>query len=1038
MANKTIGLTIQLNGVTGTVKDIQTLENEIKKARQDLKQLEIGSDLFNQLSKEIGLAETQLLSLIQSTKRLTREREIEGIGKLGQGIASSFAAAQSAVALFGTESEEVTRAATAAQNLLTLALSARGIAEVKLGAELVARTIAQRALTAAELTEIKVLQRLFAVIAANPYTALLVVLGSLVAAYAAFGDSEEEVTEKTKTLNEVMAENNVEAQTTIKKLQILQKLYDSETTTLEAKAAALNEINKLLPGINKLQGDDTKIQQIRNTAIEIKIELIKERAALKALESVYTSQLEQALKEENKKREKRIELLSEETLLEKTKAILAKLYYGYELKNQAVIRNQKEINDLKQETVVTDEQITEQTAKVLELQGQLDALLKPYTTKKGKALKEEKANYSALREELEKLIELENERLLIQFKLGGFEAFIINELEQRTKKTEDLVESTNKLKTAQELLKEINDKIVGQKDDIGKYYNDILTGVKNTTDAINKLTTTGDVRNAQIFAFLNAFKQQVLGISTIEGLADEYKNEFRQIAFLVENNVKILEKVFKISPEFPVEEWEKAVINFALKTGDLLSDPLQRTSDELISILINSETEYNNIKDKFLTTFLEKEKAAKAATFQTLEDEKNKYKEGTKERLKAQEEIDKAEESIRKTGEKLFETLYKNTVEFQKMKAAVADVSKEVTDLNEKLKEQQPEALLGYIVDNAAEFAKQYRGFFKDVTIDRELLSDLNEKLARKDFSTDKKYAKLLSQLQSKLDAELTFIDSEGNVKRIDITRLSYEERLALLAKFLEAEVDLIEDAEAKKQKKRKKTQDAWVDGLKVFADAIAQIASLEAQYTQLRLDKLEQEYNKTLNNIIGDSEEASKKRLDLEKEYQAEKAAIEKAALIKSLKLQLLQTTADVAQAIASNLENPVVAAIAGIAGAFQLDIIRRQLQLAQAAAGGMLVKGRRHEYGGVRASGGLELEGGEAIINRVATINYQGLLSSINQSGGGQALVANASNSLMEERLMQAIAKQRQEPIRAYVLSSEIQNAQAINKRLSELSTL
>ena len=88
MAEKTIGLRIQLNGLTAVVKDIQTFENEIKKAREDLKQVEIGSKVFNQLSQEIGLAETQLLGLITSTKRLTKEREIEGIGKLGQGIAS--------------------------------------------------------------------------------------------------------------------------------------------------------------------------------------------------------------------------------------------------------------------------------------------------------------------------------------------------------------------------------------------------------------------------------------------------------------------------------------------------------------------------------------------------------------------------------------------------------------------------------------------------------------------------------------------------------------------------------------------------------------------------------------------------------------------------------------------------------------------------------------------------------------------------------------------------------------------------------------
>jgi hypothetical protein len=42
------------------------------------------------------------------------------------------------------------------------------------------------------------------------------------------------------------------------------------------------------------------------------------------------------------------------------------------------------------------------------------------------------------------------------------------------------------------------------------------------------------------------------------------------------------------------------------------------------------------------------------------------------------------------------------------------------------------------------------------------------------------------------------------------------------------------------------------------------------------------------------------------------------------------------------------------------------------------------------------------------------------------------------MEERLLQALAKERNTPIRAYVLSSEITNSQAINKKLDELSTI
>ena len=102
-------------------------------------------------------------------------------------------------------------------------------------------------------------------------------------------------------------------------------------------------------------------------------------------------------------------------------------------------------------------------------------------------------------------------------------------------------------------------------------------------------------------------------------------------------------------------------------------------------------------------------------------------------------------------------------------------------------------------------------------------------------------------------------------------------------------------------------------------------------------------------------------------------------------------------------------------------------------------MVMGPSHEQGGVSfASGGVNLEGGESVINRQSSMNYGGLLSQINQAGGGNAIMNNSTNSLMEERLLQAIAKTKNEPIRAYVMSSEITKSQAINKKLDALSTI
>jgi hypothetical protein len=101
----------------------------------------------------------------------------------------------------------------------------------------------------------------------------------------------------------------------------------------------------------------------------------------------------------------------------------------------------------------------------------------------------------------------------------------------------------------------------------------------------------------------------------------------------------------------------------------------------------------------------------------------------------------------------------------------------------------------------------------------------------------------------------------------------------------------------------------------------------------------------------------------------------------------------------------------------------------------GGGMVFGPSHEYGGVRfQQGGIELEGNESVINRVSTVNYMGLLSQINQAGCGRPIGPGYDDS----RIVEAIAKQRNTPIRAYVVESDITAKQETARRLEKLSQI
>ena len=56
MADRTIGLRIELNGVNGVITNINQLEEQINKAKQQLKGLDIGSTEFQKLTKDISRA----------------------------------------------------------------------------------------------------------------------------------------------------------------------------------------------------------------------------------------------------------------------------------------------------------------------------------------------------------------------------------------------------------------------------------------------------------------------------------------------------------------------------------------------------------------------------------------------------------------------------------------------------------------------------------------------------------------------------------------------------------------------------------------------------------------------------------------------------------------------------------------------------------------------------------------------------------------------------------------------------------------------
>jgi hypothetical protein len=1078
MAEKTIGLRIQLNGLNAVVKDIQTFETEIRKAKEDLKQVEIGSKVFNQLSQEIGLAESQLLGLIQSTKRLTKEREIEGIGKLGQGIASSFAAATAAVSLFGVKDEGVMKAAADAQNLLTLALSARGIAEVKLGAQLVARTIAERAGAAANklntvttveqtvavdvntvsqeantVAEVQntvatrlnatatgistaitngfnaSLKALYVTLAANPYTAIIAALGLLVSAYILLGNEEEAETKKLKTFNEIREEGIGQVQTEITKIQILTQIIKDNTSSLLARQGAYEQLKKLIPDLANLTLEEAESQGLLNIAIEREIKLIGLRAQQKAIENFMVQESEAALAKENKVRKDKIDELKEESYWTQFVNGLRVFYLN---KLPEANKNQKEINRLEAQGTAGKQDLFNITKQIVTLEGAQQKQLQG-TKKDTKAVTDAEEKRKKQQEELIKAL---TERLKIEAQLIA-QTYTIEELnnkvlkttEENVKAAQTYADALKKTKSISELIIDLNNQLTQSQDNVGKGFDE---GQKILEDYYNKLKS-GKINSSNAALALDELKKSLEGVKTQFALTGE---EGKTLDTLRLNYQSLFETINQyqskqgVYPKFDADAFEQTLIDYNLALGKLTNDPTEiadaasatglrrRTDDELAEAKRTAAERFKILEEAFVKSYVQiKTSEAKL-----------------KGQLKTATDTKDFQKGAEEAGKIAFANLQKTGEEILKFEQGVFLTTQKVKQLNEELVKLEPAARRGFLVENMDQIVDEYGTLATKILDKRTILSELTEKLRTKDSKEEVKYAEALLVLTADLEAQ-----------GLDIKNLSYEEKLALLQKYLTKEVEATDKAEKTKQQKTKDTLDSIQKSIEMFSSFVGEASSLYQQKIAFDLDQLEKSSKKTLDQVIGDSEEANAKRLELTKQYETEKATLEKQALIKSLQAQKVQAIASLATALIQTYADfgftPLGFIAAGIGTAlagYQVALIQDQINSAQSMAGGGMVFGPSHEMGGVMASGGYNLEGGESVINRVSTVKYGNLLSSINQMGGGKAMVNNTQNGLMEDRLLQAIAKTNNEPIRAYVLNSDITSGQAINRRLNQLATL
>ena len=1024
MAEKVIGLRLELNGFRGVVTSIKELEEELRKAKEDLTELEIGSENFKTLAREISGAESKLLDLRKASEGIGIEKKLEGYGKFAAGITSSFAAAQSAVALFGNESTAVAEAAAQAQNLLTLALSARGIEELKVGADIVARTIADKAATAAAATQNTVLKSLYTTIAANPIGALITAVGLLVGAMVLLNDTEEDVIKTQAELNATISDEAV-------KLNSYANILKDVNSSNEQRLFVVNELKKTYPGFNAFLDDENRLTKEGILFIDLKTKALNAQAKAQFISQQLAKLEIEALTIQNQSLDEQL------TFYDKVESFFyravggAQASFWKDVENGAnrtseALKGNTEQQDILKEAL---KDVSQESGTYSQELARLEALLKKQAdadakaaAAKNKVTKETKEEIKANQQLVAILTQEEKikaQLLITDLELGEANADIVKGLEERITTAEGYKNKLEELKKVTDLLNKLEFGIAPQADIAGDAFNLARTAGEKLFDSIKAGTLTTEEYQKEVanldkeFADIKTTYADFLTDEQLRTL-DKYIISYKQFTDAV--------KVFSntdIKPPFDAKTFEQDLIDVQLLLGKITLDPFERTQEEVSNAVLDAQERLQKDQEAFVKSYIDKRK-------NEFKDFNEQNSETTKELLKVYEEA----------GKEAFQNLVNAANEVIQFEFNVKQVQKSVDELNKKLMELAPAAREGFLLENKQALTQQFLVDLPDVENNQQKLLDITNEIQAKTFDSRKAYS-----------AEITSLEKQLLAQGLDITKLSYEAKLELLKEFLTQEVDETAKAEKEKQDKLNATIEKINFALQTASKAITDIASLVAQSFQIQIDRLENNYSDAMENIVGDTEEANQKRIETEKAYQAEKAQIERRAQLSSLRFTLAQTIASGAQSIVSAAALPppaniIVGALnAGITAA-QVAIIQTQINDIQSRPlrrGGVLamggfIDGPSHEQGGVYAGGGYTLEGNESVINRQSTLQYSGLLSSINQSGGGRPIVVQ---SPMDSRLVEALAKQKTEPIRAYVVEQDITKAQSINRRLEQLAS-
>jgi hypothetical protein len=1075
---KNIALNLTINGVKQSITNITQLEKAVKDAEEALKGIEIGTKQFTDFSSQVKSAKGILEDFQDSIKGQELEKRVGAFAKVGEGITASFAGAQAAIALFGTESEDVAKAAAQAQGLLTIALAARSAAEGVVAVRTVAANIATVASAAAATAANTATKALYATLAANPYGAILAVVGLIVGALVAFTGETKKAVNVTAELSQAQSQEADKLKQQLVILTQLNGLRNLQKTTLE-------DLKKQYPGFNAFIDKENKLTQEGVNFIKLKIKSYELESRAKLVIQKLSENNLKILEIENKGIVEQVSFWEKAWNTIKTGGNLSALTIA---NLQTGIQNQvTAVKEITAESGKWEAALTKIYTETDTVQGQLAKYqqtldLQVKTEERAQeatknAADQRKAVADAYNQGLRALTNYtdalakyteENKKLdevLQRIGQGKFEAKILEQLKEIGDLRKSNIEALNKagneyIKTIEKISNVPTDNFINS---FQKYREllekELSKGGKNFRDAIKTAFGDTDLTQQQrnvvdnlaeaygkLFQFIEnkpGLKDFVTGLKDINvafddqrelasGLAPTLRSGFDAFQYLLGDVLAVYGNYKK--------EFEGGL------AGDLGFDPAQTkaSADAFLNTLRTSLLIPTQVAlDKAQKEILQKQISIQEGFKKSAKIGSEEYNKAEVEISKLNGQIAKIDENLKNAGNNKFiispeatKTVEDNISALTKFSDGLVKVEQDVIGINEEVGKltktlsgaQLGEAIGGVIFQNIDAISQTIIG-----------ARTVQQKQEKKLIDETKNDVKGLAQFRIDLEKQ-----------GIDVSNTTNAQLLASYQAYKKKEVEVTKQAEKEKKDAQQQTYNDIVKGIEVFSSTLNQISALSRERVQTDLEGLKIAQKKTLELVVGDSEAAAAKRLEIQTEYEQKAKEIEKKARIDSLKFSLVQAIANGAQAFVKALAEfgpilgPILAGVNAALTLAQVVIINDQISNAQAmrrggfvkAQGGMLLSGPSHEQGGIPlAQMGVIAEGQEAIINRQSTINFRDLLSTINQSGGGRPLVVN---NFDDSRIVEAIASQKQKPLRAYVLQSEITNEQAISKRLDDLSKI